>query len=247
MAKPVTNPSYDSVQGGRFYQEDRFVIHCHRGILMAVADGHRDSSVSSWCKTMLSKHFREHYSGKDASVALQEVFASLHQETRSNDGGSTLSTVFITPDKQKVFVGTLGDSPVVIRDKSGLVVVSAEHNARTNPAELEAAKLKGARFDGFYIYPPGLDHGLQLTRALGDADFDTVLNREPEVRSAELGKNSFVLVASDGLIDPAHEDTAEQIDRLVGLIDKGATAKDLVQDALNRNTGDNATAILWRY
>ena len=85
-----------------------------------------------------------------------------------------------------------------------------------------------------------------MSRALGDADLDKVLSREPGVYSEPLGPDSWVLLATDGVFDPAHEgaygprDAAEQISAQL------ITAQVIVNDAVNRRTGDNATAILVR-
>jgi len=69
-----------------------------------------------------------------------------------------------------------------------------------------------------------------------------VLDRNPDVYSVPLGE--FVLVASDGLFDPAHAASVEnEADRFRVMIGIGATAEDIVGSV--KQPKDNITAILW--
>ncbi len=72
------------------------------------------------------------------------------------------------------------------------------------------------------------------------------LSREPDVYSVELGPLSFVIVASDGVLDPFHENTSEQAKRLAQMVAKGADTKSLVEDALDYKIGDNATVVVYK-
>lgn len=85
--------------------------------------------------------------------------------------------------------------------------------------------------------------GLQMTRALGDSRLSFV-SREPEIIVRSLKKPSWILVASDGLIDPTHQESS--FNAIVNLIDAGAEAKELVTRAIKLQTNDNATAVVWR-
>jgi serine/threonine protein phosphatase PrpC len=121
------------------------------------------------------------------------------------------------------------------------------HNVRCNAQERSAAIARGARYVGGYLEDerhPG--YGLQVARSLGDQVLDSILLREPEILSYELGKDSFVLVGTDGLLDSFDTDLQVQVDRLANLIRGGADAQDLVNDALARQTQDNVSVILWR-
>jgi serine/threonine protein phosphatase PrpC len=90
---------------------------------------------------------------------------------------------------------------------------------------------------------PGI--GLQMARALGDAALDRVLNREPDLLTVELGAESVVLVASDGLLLPlAPADS--QLEILMERVRQGADAEALVQAALAAPTGDNVTVLVWK-
>jgi serine/threonine protein phosphatase PrpC len=105
----------------------------------------------------------------------------------------------------------------------------------------------GTVYDGYAFAPTGglSSAGLQTSRTFGDAEFTSILSRDPEIFEIELGSDSFVLVGSDGLFDPSHgsDDAASSI---VQLIERGSDAKVLVQYALGIPTQDNVTAILVR-
>jgi serine/threonine protein phosphatase PrpC len=156
--------------------------------------------------------------------------------------------VFIPKDESRVDVAVLGDSPVLVSRPDGSIWVSPEHNIRTNEAEADAAIQRGGHISGGYLfasYRPEV--GLQMSRALGDAHLDRVLSREPEVFSHVLGKDSWVLVCSDGAVDPGHGAAQANIDTIVRMIeDEDADAQDIVDRALAVPTRDNVTAILVR-
>ena len=144
-----------------------------------------------------------------------------------------------------LLAAVIGDSPVIILDRENKIIVSPDHNVRSNPVELEKAKKKGAAYEmGYTMSPSG--GGLQMSRALGDESLDSILDREPEVYSVPLGEKSLIILGTDGLFDPGHSDTAAQVGRIVILTMNGAGARELVQDALDRMTCDNVTAIVWR-
>ena len=85
-----------------------------------------------------------------------------------------------------------------------------------------------------------------MTRAFGDADMDSALLREPEVFELPIGKDSFVLVGTDGLFDPSHQ-SSESAKEIAALADIATNeAKNLVSYSVQKPTGDNVTAILVR-
>jgi serine/threonine protein phosphatase PrpC len=75
---------------------------------------------------------------------------------------------------------------------------------------------------------------------------DKVLSREPEVFSLALYKGKFVLMCSDGAVDPSHAAAKASIDSIVALVEAGGDAQEIVERALAVPTRDNVTAILVR-
>lgn len=252
--------------GTRDRQEDRaaFIDAADDGIFFFVADGHGGSEVSvklhQRIPVLIGEQFAEldmqgniFYDRPKPNITLmfEWLFSRLNAETETAYQGATLSVVHVDRDFTKATVAILGDSPVVIRcSKLGgasVLRVGPMHNARTNFRDRIEAELKGGIYFGGYLYPDELsNHGLQLTRCFGDAQFSKVLNREPEIFEAMLDESSWVLLGSDGLFDPGHEKMTEEIFNVAELIESGSNAIDLVQRAVNSETGDNATAILVR-
>ena len=254
MLKLSGKVSVFSAKGARPYQEDRFVSikkeipNQEAGWLLAVMDGHIGLETVEFCAKNLESFFNQSVGEKNQvdEEVLKNTVKLLNEKTRHLATGSTISLVFVSETNSKVLVAVLGDSPVIVLDYNGEVHISPEHHVRTNVSERKAAVRRGAYYSGGYIWVGEL--GLQMARALGDYCLDAVLSREPEVYTINLGPGSFIIVASDGVFDPEHSETANQIKRIVDLIRNNLTfdAKNLVNDAISRQTHDNATAIIWK-
>ncbi|HEY4484473.1 MAG: hypothetical protein A3I24_03645 [Candidatus Harrisonbacteria bacterium RIFCSPLOWO2_02_FULL_41_13b] len=244
-----------SEKGQRLYQEDRFLALAPElfgnfsGWLLAIMDGHNGSEVSEFCFKNLPDIFsRISNNGKLKvdEVMLKKIIRLLAKETSQMSSGSTISLAYIDEVALVARVAILGDSPVLVKDFTGKIIISPEHNVRTNLTEREAAIKKGAFYDprGYVSNSKGYT---QLSRSLGDQIFSDFISREPEIYSVKLGPESFVLVASDGVLDPSHGDSQSLMESIVGQIEKGATAEELVDNAIfTRRIEDNATAVLWR-
>lgn len=244
--------THASKQGRRSYQEDRFFTKFvefkkDRGHFLAVMDGHGGERVAQFCRDQLASEISKVKNTKE-KVGLNEIraiFESLNKQTFEMESGSTLSLAFISYARNRVYVGVLGDSPVVIKDAKGLINIGPEHNARTNMKEREAAIQRGACYSGGYISEHPSYGGLQLTRSLGDNEYKNILGRVPEVYSLKIGSGSFVAILSDGISDPGHK-SPEPLKQVVSMLENGASASQLVDNALKMDTSDNVTAIVWR-
>jgi serine/threonine protein phosphatase PrpC len=233
-------------QGNREYQEDRFEInHLSYGTLIWVADGHGGDEVSQYIKDHMYVAWVS--ADNDNRVQqIQDVFRQFAQATEFYESGSTLSLAFIS-NKGDIYVAVLGDSPVIVK-ANDTIFKGPDHNARSNAAEREAAEARGGYYANGYMWQRSehlsdSSRGLQMTRALGDYDLK-FLNREPEIFFWPFGRpGDYVLVATDGVIDPQHNNSSEA-DIIAGLIEGGAQAHDLVARATKIPTRDNATAIL---
>jgi serine/threonine protein phosphatase PrpC len=233
-------------QGNREYQEDRFGIeHLSTGTLIWVADGHGGEGVSQYVQDNLRRIWIA-VDNNNRIDQIKSVFSQLHNETWDFDEGSTLSLAFISKDT--VYVAVLGDSPVIV--KADVVTFKGpDHNARSNAAERGSAEARGGYYVNGYMWQRterlsgDVSQGLQMTRALGDTKLK-FLNREPEIFFCPFGRpGDYVLVATDGVIDPSHNNSSET-NVIAGLIEGGAGAHDLVARAAKIPTNDNATAIL---
>lgn len=241
------NMTHASEKGSRRYQEDRHVVYWMpteglQGYLLAVFDGHGGFEAADQCaKTLVEIWHTEAVDAPDTEVVMRNVFACLHDETSSYMGsGCAASIAFIKADGSEVIVGILGDAPVLVKNDG--IWHSPEHNVRSNPAEVAAVTQRGGFVSDGYCFQTYSSGGLQMSRTLGDANLDKILSREPEIFRLPLQAGDWVLVGSDGLFDPSHiTNPAVSIGLL---IDQGADAQALVQNALNVPTEDNVTAIL---
>ena len=235
----MSNITHATARGPRPYQEDRLVTLTNgERSLLVVLDGHGGAEVAEHCVKRLKTldMFPETESGM---LGMVQILAA---ETSDMEAGSTLSMVSVTPEG--AIVAVLGDSPVIIMAEDGTMRVSPEHNVRTNHAEREAAVSRGGRYSGGYIWRG--DSGLQMSRALGDAHLSGILSRVPEVYTVP--NPSWVLVLSDGVLDPAHAVASELIGDLQQLMETitEPKAQDVLDWAEARGLADNATVVLWR-
>jgi protein phosphatase 1L len=222
--------------GQRPYQEDRFVviedIEKDR-TLIAVFDGHSGSRAVDTLATSLPDVLRR-YVDREPVDLIKTVYTYLDEKTKDIDSGSTASMALITPDK--VVLAVLGDSPIqaILKDKE---FTMPEHNVRTNYYETMEAQQRGGTIYGGYLFDPmkGYNKGIQMSRVFGDSDLRRVTSQIPEVSVLEREDVVSLLVASDGLTDPAHV-TAPF------LLTKDVTAEELVEKF--KNSFDNVTAVV---
>jgi len=229
--------------GLRTEQEDRvFILPIKRGLCIGIFDGHSGSECAQKCVEVLPEIITS-LSKVPTAGLLASAISLLHKETQSLTSGSTASLAFIPEAADRVYVAILGDSPIVVRRADHSIWVSPEHNVGSNEAERNAAVERGGViYLGHLQVPDRMDIGIRMSRALGDAELAPVVNRTPECFVHDLGEGSFVLVASDGALDPAHLHTEEHVTTLVKMIDEKCSAQDIVDRS--RKEGDNVSAIL---
>jgi len=242
--------SYSTRQGLRYDQEDRLFYRKTRSIkfggwVMAVMDGHGGARAAEVCSAIIGPLFTELCRRKNSASPedfLRSLVSILADKTSGFEEGSTLSIALVLNGEDKVVVAVLGDSPVIVVDQSNAIHISPEHNVRTNLRDRDAAIENGAEYENGYIYNKS-GHGLQLSRALGDGDMSGILSRQPEIYV--INKPKWVVVGSDGLLDPEHGDAAGLAQQLVRLLKPKSTADQIMDWASHRGLKDNATVVLW--
>lgn len=236
--------TYASEKGRRGYQEDAYItFKAKDGFVLAVFDGHGGSEVAEFSSEHLAAIFRT--AKGTGEEKLRNVFTILSDKTGRDDAGSTASIAFLPDGSNEMIVGILGDSPVLVKRADGTVWVSPEHNVRSNESEARAAEERGGFIHAGYLFSNFSGGGLQMSRALGDSHLGRVLSREPEIFTILINEKSWVLVATDGLFDPAH--LSDETSEIISSIESGCEANALVQAALAIPTNDNVTAILLRF
>jgi serine/threonine protein phosphatase PrpC len=226
-----------TLQGPRPYQEDRY-YSCESisgFAIMMVADGHGGSRCSEYIHHYfeLMNIFPENFN----------FLKNLAYQTSEFTDGSTLSTVLVS--KNKADIAIIGDSPVIVIDDKGDIHYSPDHNVRTNQKEAKAVEDRGGFVYGGYASKYFSGPGLQMGRALGDRELQPVVISEPEIYS--IPNPAIILVATDGLFDPSHQNDDVRKQIISSLTGEGTPiAKDLLTITENNGLQDNATAIVWR-
>lgn len=243
-----------TAQGARPYQEDRFIaervqVGKQSYYIFAIMDGHSGGGTAEYCREHLVSIFEKVMGSAPAfdGKVLTDVVKELAERTNQMFAGSVLSLVITENPFHTAFIAVLGDSIVAIKNKSGDMFIAPEHNVRSNLAERNAAISRGGVYVNGYIWSRG-GKGLQMSRSLGDSLIGEIVSREPEIFEVELGEESIILVASDGLLDPAHlQEPAVIIQEVMRLIELGETAKQLVHTATEvEQTNDNVTVMIAR-
>jgi serine/threonine protein phosphatase PrpC len=245
--KPTTSATH---KGLRPYQEDRFfTVGCPKGLLIGVFDGHGGEYVSHFASEEFPGIFADEITEPKATprVALRRAIKKLVGLTSDHGPGSTLSLAYIPYRGNTVTCAVLGDSPIIVKDAKGGINIGPEHNVRTNDAERKAAEERGGFVMGGYLCQSFDGGGLQMARALGNRHLHRVLSRKPDIYTVKVNKDSFVVVASDGVFDPGHYEFHKAAEEVVRLVEGGAEAQALVDRAVQAPTHDNATAVVARF
>lgn len=237
-----------SAQGTRGSQEDRFVVvSLSDGWLLAVLDGHNGDGVSDLCAKRLPTLALEIWERSrahscDEYYFLKTIVQCLHRETMHHVAGSTISLAHVLEGCRRANIAVLGDSPVLFSPGNEMFWVSNEHNVSSNAEDRRFVELRGAVVKDHHMSIPedGYTSGLQLTRTLGDTRFHNYLIREPECSFMELCDDSVLALMSDGVYD--RKIIRGGRDLVLLPIEN---AERIVNDALQRGTRDNVTAVVW--
>jgi serine/threonine protein phosphatase PrpC len=166
------------------------------------------------------------------------------RDTKECRSGTTAIAALLD-QRGKVHFGSLGDSILIARRSEG-VYTSTHHNVKANKRERERVMARGGFYDRGYARKYFDGSGLQMSRAFGDCDLKPVISEEADFDSIQIEKGGWLVVMTDGVIDPASGSFSKYKKRLVQVLDGGASAKELVA-CFNPRHIDDATAIVCRY
>ena len=217
--------------------------------MIGVFDGHGGSEVSQLACDEIPGFFADEIGEPNATPrkALKKVIKKFVKFSNDMLPGSTLSLAWVPFKGRFAYCAVIGDSPIIIKDAKGNINISPDHNVRTNEAEAEAARKRGGTVHDGYLYDNRFAMGLQMARALGDAELHRVLSRKPDIYSVRINKDSFIIVASDGAFDPGHYDFKVAAEAVVKLVEGGGEARAIVDRAIQIKTGDNVSALVGRF
>ncbi|GMH06613.1 hypothetical protein Nepgr_008453 [Nepenthes gracilis] len=250
--------------GPKAYMEDEHVCIDHLrehfgsaenlllpGAFYGVFDGHGGTDAASFTRKNILKFIVEdtHFPAsikkavRNAFVKADQAFA----DTSSLDttSGTTVLTALVLG--RNMLVANAGDSRAVLGKRGRAVELSKDHKPNCTSERQRIEKLGGVVCDGY------LNGQLSVARALGDWHLKGLkgssypLSCEPELQEIELTEeDEFLIIGCDGLWDVMSSQYAVTTVRkeLMQHNDPERCCRELIKEALRRNTCDNLTVVV---
>lgn len=146
-----------------------------------------------------------------------------------------------------MLIANAGDSRAVLGKRGRAIELSKDHKPNCTSEKLRIEKLGGVIYDGY------LNGQLSVARALGDWHMKGPkgapypLSSEPELEEVVLTKeDEFLIIGCDGIWDVMSSQCAVTIVRKELMVhnDPDKCSRELVREALKRNTCDNLTVVV---
>lgn len=184
-------------------------------LLFGVADGHGGAEAATWIQIQIRDIARDLFTQKGITAAsIKSLFRQLHESIIKTGtlSGSTLSLLIVdlqhTPHPQR-WVANAGDSPIFGVTATGVTLLSHTHNLEHKKEFLRVQKFMADhagqfRIEDGYVTSNTNEHGLNMTRSLGDTSLSGIVKYEPYVHclnEEELKDISAFIIASDGFSD----------------------------------------------
>ncbi|KAK9748472.1 hypothetical protein RND81_02G059900 [Saponaria officinalis] len=262
--QPVFRSGSCAERGPKQYMEDEHVCidnlprHLHapdnfpsHGAFYGVFDGHGGTDAASFvCNNILKYIVEDPHFPSCAEKAIRSAFvkadyAFADSSALDISSGTTALTVLIF--ERTMLIANAGDCRAVLGKRGRAVELSKDHKPNCSSEKLRIEKLGGVVYDGY------LNGQLSVARALGDWHMKGPkgsafpLSSEPELQETILTEDDeFLLLACDGLWDVMSSQCAVTIARreLMAHNDPERCSRELVREALKRNTCDNLTVIV---
>ncbi|KAG6417418.1 hypothetical protein SASPL_119576 [Salvia splendens] len=157
-------------------------------------------------------------------------------------GGSTAVTAILI-DGRHLWVANVGDSRGVLSRRGQAIQMTVDHEPNTERGSIENR-------GGFVSNMPGdvarVDGQLAVSRAFGDKNLKTHLRSDPDITNAEIdAETDFLILASDGIWKVISNQ--EAVDIVKKIKDPQKAAKQLVNEALHRESKDDISCIVVRF
>lgn len=266
--KPVFVPVFRSgscaEKGPKLYMEDEHVcidnLREHLGApdnfpspgaFYGVFDGHGGTDAASFVRNNLLKYIVEdpHFpvcvpkAIKSAFVKADHAFADASSLDISS--GTTALTALIFG--RKMLIANAGDCRAVLGKRGKAIELSKDHKPNCSSERQRIERLGGVVYDGY------LNGQLSVARALGDWHMkgpkgsSFPLSSDPELHETILtDEDEFLLLACDGIWDVMSSQCAVTIARRELMLhnDPERCSRELVREALKRDTCDNLTVVV---
>lgn len=221
------------------------------GAFYGVFDGHNGSDAAEFTRKNILKFIVEdsHFTSslekaiKSAFVRTDHAFADA-RSLDSSSGTTVLTTLIFG---RRMLVANAGDCRAVLGKRGRAIELSKDHKPNSTSERTRIERLGGIIYDGY------LNGQLSVARAIGDWHIKgskgsrSPLSAEPELKESILSdEDEFLIMACDGLWDVMSSQCAVTIVRkgLMSHNDPQLCSKELIKEALQRNTCDNLTAIV---
>ncbi|XP_039035313.1 probable protein phosphatase 2C 9 [Hibiscus syriacus] len=216
--------------------------------LFAIYDGHLGDSVPSFLqKHLFSNILKDEEFWTDPGRSISKAYEKTDQAILSHDpdlgrGGSTAVTAILI-DGKKLWVANIGDSRAVLSKKGQAIQMSIDHE----PQSVEA--LIQTRFILLHSFPGDVarvNGQLAVSRAFGDKNLKSHLRSDPDMETVDIdSETEFLILASDGLWKVMSNQEAVDIAKKTK--DPLRAAKQLMAEALNRDSKDDISCIVVRF
>lgn len=220
----------------------------------AVFDGHGGRRAAEFARDRMLPHILDDENfPRDVSAALVGAFQrtdlAFRAEMPADHSGCTALVVLALG--RRLLVANAGDCRAVLSRRGKCIPLSEDHKPCAEPERARIQAAKGTVCDGVMC------GALSVSRSLGDWHLEVKscvdgvvcgpLISTPEVMDIEIvAEDEFIVLACDGLWDRFSSDGAVQFARqkLKEHNDPQRCAKELVEEALRRDSNDNVTVVV---
>ncbi|OVA00642.1 Protein phosphatase 2C (PP2C)-like domain [Macleaya cordata] len=221
------------------------------GAFYGVFDGHGGLDAALFVRRNILKfivedsHFPNCVEKAIRSAFLKADHAFADCCSLDSSSGTTALTALIFG--RTMLVANAGDCRAVLGKRGRAIELSKDHKPDCTSERLRIEKLGGVIYDGY------LNGQLSVARALGDWHMKgskgsaCPLSAEPELQETVLTEeDEFLIMGCDGLWDVMTSQCAVTIARKELMLhnDPERCSRELVREALKRNTCDNLTVVL---
>ncbi|CAM6096296.1 unnamed protein product [Calypogeia fissa] len=219
------------------------------GAFYGVFDGHGGKEAASFVREHLLTKILENVAlPTSMGEALRNAFLETDLALVDDVGGSGTTALTAMVCGRTLLVANAGDCRAVLSRRGSAVDMSRDHKPGCS---LEKSRIEAA---GGFVCDGYLNGQLAVARALGDWRITGLkelgdagpLSAEPEVQQATLTEeDEFLIIGCDGLWDVFTSQNAVDYARrkLQEHNDPERCSKELVAEALRRNTCDNLTVV----
>lgn len=216
-----------------------------------VFDGHGGTDAACFIRNNILKYIVE---DSNFPMCLEEAIKSafLKADYAFADSSSLDISSGTTALTTLIFGGTMiianaGDCRAVLGRRGRAIEMSKDHKPNCTSERQRIEKLGGVIYDGY------LNGQLSVARALGDWHMKGAkgsacpLSAEPELKETHLTEeDEFLIMGCDGLWDVMSSQCAVSMARKELMLhnDPERCSKELVREALKRNTCDNLTVVV---